>query len=415
VSERFDLTVVGGGIVGLATARALLAERPDLRLVILEKEPRLAAHQTGHNSGVIHSGIYYKPGSHKARLCVEGARLMKEFCAEHAIRVDPIGKVIVATFEDELPRLQALFERGKANGVAGLSLIDRDRLREIEPHAAAIRAIHSPTTAIVDYGEVAQALARDLLTQGVAIRTGARVTAIDRTSDGFDLSTASGPFQSRRLVNCAGLYSDVVARLAGARPGLRIIPFRGEYYMIRPERHDLVRGLIYPVPDPEFPFLGVHFTRTVHGEVEAGPNAVLAFAREGYRLGRIHLREFAGTLGYSGFWAMARRYWRTGSYEMYRSVSKRAFVRALQRLVPEVEAADVAPGGAGVRAQAVAEDGSLVDDFRLVRSPDAVHVLNAPSPAATASLAIGQHIARLVMESFLAGAAGHRGSSQALP
>jgi (S)-2-hydroxyglutarate dehydrogenase len=415
VSERFDLTVVGGGIVGLATARALLAERPDLRLVILEKEPRLAAHQTGHNSGVIHSGIYYKPGSHKARLCVEGARLMKEFCAEHAIRVDPIGKVIVATFEDELPRLQALFERGKANGVAGLSLIDRDRLREIEPHAAAIRAIHSPTTAIVDYGEVAQALARDLLAQGVAIRTGARVTAVDRTSDGFDLSTASGPIQSRRLVNCAGLYSDVVARLAGARPGLRIIPFRGEYYMIRPERHDLVRGLIYPVPDPEFPFLGVHFTRTVHGEVEAGPNAVLAFAREGYRFGRIHLREFAGTLGYSGFWAMARRYWRTGSYEMYRSVSKRAFVRALQRLVPEVTAADVAPGGAGVRAQAVAEDGSLVDDFRIIRSPDAIHVLNAPSPAATASLAIGRHIARLVMESFPAGAAGHRGSRQALP
>jgi (S)-2-hydroxyglutarate dehydrogenase len=408
VSERFDLTVVGGGIVGLATARALLAERPDLRLVILEKEPRLAAHQTGHNSGVIHSGIYYKPGSHKARLCVEGARLMKEFCAEHAIRVDPIGKVIVATFEDELPRLQALFERGKANGVAGLSLIDRDRLREIEPHAAAIRAIHSPTTAIVDYGEVAQALARDLLTQGVAIRTGARVTAIDRTSDGFDLSTASGLFQSRRLVNCAGLYSDVVARLAGARPGLRIIPFRGEYYMIRPERHDLVRGLIYPVPDPEFPFLGVHFTRTVHGEVEAGPNAVLAFAREGYRLGRIHLREFAGTLGYSGFWAMARRYWRTGSYEMYRSVSKKAFVRALQRLIPEVEAADIMPGGAGVRAQAVGEDGSLVDDFRIVRSPDAIHVLNAPSPAATASLAIGRHIAGLVTESFPAGAARYR-------
>jgi L-2-hydroxyglutarate oxidase LhgO len=403
VNERFDLTVVGGGIVGLATARALLAERPDLRLVILEKEPRLAAHQTGHNSGVIHSGIYYKPGSHKARLCVEGARLMKEFCAEHAIRVDPIGKVIVATFEDELPRLLALFERGTANGVAGLSLIDRDRLREIEPHAAAIRAIHSPTTAIVDYGEVAQALARDLLTQGTVIRTGARVTAIKRTGDGFDLSTASGPIQSRRLVNCAGLYSDVVARLAGASPSLRIIPFRGEYYMIRPEKHDLVRGLIYPVPDPEFPFLGVHFTRTVHGEVEAGPNAVLAFAREGYRLGRIHLREFAGTLRYPGFWAMARRYWRTGSYEMYRSVSKGAFVRALQRLVPEVKAADVTPGGAGVRAQAVAQDGSLVDDFRIVRSPDAIHVLNAPSPAATASLAIGRHIARLVMESLPAG------------
>jgi (S)-2-hydroxyglutarate dehydrogenase len=408
VSERVDLTVVGGGIVGLATARALLTERPDLRLVILEKETRLASHQTGHNSGVIHSGIYYKPGSHKARLCVEGARLMKEFCAEHAIRVDPIGKVIVATFEDELPRLQALFERGTANGVAGLSLIDRDRLREIEPHAEAIRAIHSPTTAIVDYGEVAQALARDLLARGAVIRTGAGVTAINRTRDGFDLSTASGPIQSGRLVNCAGLYSDVVARLAGARPGLRIIPFRGEYYMIRPARHDLVRGLIYPVPDPEFPFLGVHFTRTVHGEVEAGPNAVLAFAREGYRLGRIHIREFAGTLGYSGFWAMARRYWRTGSYEMYRSVSKKAFVRALQRLIPEVEAADIMPGGAGVRAQAVGEDGSLVDDFRIVRSPDAIHVLNAPSPAATASLAIGRHIAGLVTESFPAGAARYR-------
>jgi L-2-hydroxyglutarate oxidase LhgO len=403
VSDRFDLAVVGGGIVGLATARALLAEHPGLRLVILEKEARLASHQTGHNSGVIHSGIYYKPGSHKARLCVEGARLMKEFCGQHGIRVDPIGKVIVATSEGELPRLQALFERGIANGVQGLRLLDRDHLREIEPHAAAIRAIHSPTTSIVDYGEVAQALARKLLTQGTVIRTGARVSAIQRTDEGFDLSTASGPIQARRLVNCAGLYSDVVARLAGARPGVQIIPFRGEYYMIRPERHDLVRGLIYPVPDPEFPFLGVHFTRTVHGDVEAGPNAVLAFAREGYRLGRIHLRELAGTLGYRGFWSMARRYWRTGSYEMYRSLSKAAFVQALQRLLPEIGPADITPGGAGVRAQAVAEDGSLVDDFRIARSTDAIHVLNAPSPAATASLAIGRHIAGLAREAFALG------------
>ena len=403
MSDRFDLAVVGGGIVGLATALALLAERPGLRLVILEKEARLASHQTGHNSGVIHSGIYYKPGSHKARLCVEGARLMKEFCAQHGIRVDPIGKVIVATSEAELPRLQALFERGTANGVQGLRLLDRDRLREIEPHAAAMRAIHSPTTSIVDYGEVAQALARELLTQGTVIRTGARVSAIQRTDEGFDLSTASGPIQARRLVNCAGLYSDVVARLAGARPGVRIIPFRGEYYMIRPERHDLVRGLIYPVPDPEFPFLGVHFTRTVHGDVEAGPNAVLAFAREGYRFGRIHLRELAGTLGYRGFWSMARRYWRTGSYEMYRSLSKAAFVEALQRLLPEIGPADITPGGAGVRAQAVAEDGSLVDDFRIARSTDAIHVLNAPSPAATASLAIGRHIAGLTREAFALG------------
>ena len=313
MSERFDLAIVGGGIVGLATTRALLAERPGLRLVILEKEARLAAHQTGHNSGVIHSGIYYRPGSHKARLCVEGARLMKDFCAEQGIRVEPVGKVIVATSDAELPRLHALYERGTANGVQGLALIDKDRLRAIEPHATAIRAIHSPTTSIVDYGEVAQALARELLTQGAIIRTGARVTAIQRAGDGFDLATASGSVRARRLVNCAGLYSDVVARLAGARPGVRVIPFRGEYYMIRPERHDLVRGLIYPVPDPEFPFLGVHFTRTVHGDVEAGPNAVLAFAREGYRFGRIHLRELAGTLGYSGFWSMARRYWRTGS------------------------------------------------------------------------------------------------------
>jgi L-2-hydroxyglutarate oxidase len=314
--------------------------------------------------------------------------------------VNPIGKVIVATSEAELPRLETLFERGTANGVKGLALIDGNQLRAIEPHAAAIRAIHSPTTSIVDYGEVAQALARELLTRGVVIRIGARVTAIRPTGPGFDLATAAGPVQARQLVNCAGLYSDVVARLAGARPGVRIIPFRGEYYMIRPERRHLVRGLIYPVPDPEFPFLGVHFTRTIHGDVEAGPNAVLAFAREGYRFGRIHLRELAGTLGYPGFWAMARRYWRTGSYEMYRSLSKAAFVRALQRLLPEIRATDVAPGGAGVRAQAVAEDGSLVDDFRIVQSTGAIHVLNAPSPAATASLAIGRYIAGLTAEAF---------------
>ena len=400
MSDAFDVAVVGGGIVGLATAWALAMDHPGIRLLILEKEARVASHQTGHNSGVIHSGIYYRPGSHKARLCVEGARLMKEFCAEHGIRVDPIGKVIVATSKAELPRLAALYERGVANGVAGLALIDPDRLREIEPHAAAIRAIHSPTTSIVDYGEVAHALARGLLARGIVVRTGARVTAIDATGDGFDLDTASGPVRAGHLVNCAGLHSDVVARMTGARPGVRIVPFRGEYFMVRPERHHLVRGLIYPVPDPEFPFLGVHFTRTVHGEVEAGPNAVLAFAREGYRLGRIHLRELAGTLRYRGFWAMARRYWRTGTYEMYRSLSKAAFVRALQRLVPEITAADVTRGGAGVRAQAVAEDGSLVDDFRIARSKGAIHVLNAPSPAATASLAIGRHVAALAVETF---------------
>ena len=301
VSDRFDLAVVGGGILGLATARALLADRPDLRLVILEKEARLASHQTGHNSGVIHSGIYYKPGSHKARLCVEGARLMKAFCAEHGIRVDPIGKVIVATSEAELPRLQTLFERGTANGVPGLRLIDKDHLREIEPHAAAIRAIHSPTTSIVDYGEVCPGHRAGAAHAGHRHPDGrprhgdpadaTRDSTCDRIAD-----------PSRRAISSTAPGSTRTSwRGWPARaPGVRIIPFRGEYYMIRPERHDLVRGLIYPVPDPEFPFLGVHFTRTVHGEVEAGPNAVLAFAREGYRFGRIHLRELAGTLGYRG-------------------------------------------------------------------------------------------------------------------
>jgi L-2-hydroxyglutarate oxidase len=400
VADRYDVAIVGGGIVGLATARALAERAPRARLVILEKEARLATHQTGHNSGVIHSGIYYRPGSAKARLCVEGARLLREFAESRGLRVERCGKIIVATTAAELPRLQTLYERGMANGVPGLILIDAAGARAIEPHVAAIRAIHSPNTAIVDYGQVAEALARELTDSGVTITTGARVSAIARTSEGLELVTPGGSVRARRLVNCAGLYSDVVARLAGATPGVRIVPFRGEYYFLRPERRHLVRGLIYPVPDPEFPFLGVHFTRTVHGDVEAGPNAVLAFAREGYRFGRVNLGELAATLGYRGFWAMARRYWRMGAYEMFRSLSTAAFVRALQRLIPELEAADLMPGGAGVRAQAVAPDGSLVDDFRIAESADAIHVLNAPSPAATASLAIGRHIAELAFERF---------------
>ncbi len=394
-----DVAIIGGGIVGLATARALGERAPGARLVILEKEPKLAAHQSGHNSGVIHSGIYYKPGSYKARLCVEGKALMYQFCEKHGIRVERCGKVIVATTEAELPRLQTLYERGRANGVP-VELLEPARLRELEPHAAGLRGIHSPSTGIVDYVEVAQAMARELATAGVAIETSARVTAITRTGDGVELGATRLTVRARRLVNCAGLYSDVVARLAGARPEVRIIPFRGEYYMLRPERRTLVRGLIYPVPDPEFPFLGVHLTRTVHGDVEAGPNAVLAFAREGYRFARVSPRELAGTLAYRGFWAMARRYWRMGTYEIYRSLSKPAFVRALQRLVPDLRAEDLAAGGAGVRAQAVSPDGSLVDDFRIVAGPDAIHVLNAPSPAATASLAIGRHVAGLAAETF---------------
>ena len=395
-----DIVIVGGGIVGLATARALLERAPGARLVVLEKERELATHQTGHNSGVIHSGIYYRPGSFKARLCVEGARLMRGFCAVHGIRVVEVGKVIVATDAAELPRLQTLFERGMANGVPGLSLLDPGQVRELEPHASALRAIHSPHTAIVDYGEVAAALAKDLSGRGVTVETGFRVRSIERRPEGVVVGDGARTIVTRGLVNCAGLYSDEIARLAGVRPDVRIIPFRGEYYMVRPDRRDLVRGLIYPVPDPEFPFLGVHFTRTVHGDVEAGPNAVLAFAREGYRFGRIHPGELAGTLGYAGFWAMARRYWRMGTFEMYRSLSKAAFVRALQRLVPGVRAEDVERGGAGVRAQAVSPDGSLVDDFRIVTGPGSVHVLNAPSPAATASLAIGRHVAGLAAETL---------------
>ena len=394
----YDIAIIGAGIVGLATARALLEAQPSLKMVVLEKEIDIGLHQTGHNSGVIHSGIYYKPGSFKASLCVEGARLMHEFCAAHGIQVDRCGKVIVATSAEELPRLQTLYERGTANGVPGVTMIDLARLKELEPHVNAIAAIHSPNTAIVDYSQVATALARDLVAAGVTLERNFRVTTIARLRGNLRIGNPDQAVIAHRLVNCAGLYSDVVARLAGAPVDVQIIPFRGEYYMIRPERQYLVNGLIYPVPDPEFPFLGVHFTKTVHGDVEAGPNAVLAFAREGYGWGRVRPAELAGTLAYRGFWTMARKYWRTGTYEVYRSLNKRAFVTALQRLVPDIRNEDIRRGGAGVRAQAVTADGALVDDFRIIATADAVHVLNAPSPAATASLAIGRHIAKLASQ-----------------
>ncbi len=398
--DRFDIAVIGGGIVGLATALALGEASPGLRLALLEKEPRLADHQTGHNSGVIHSGIYYAPGSHKARLCVEGVSLLLRFCEENGVAVRRTGKVIVAVSAEELPRLETLYQRGTANGVQGLQRIVPERLKEIEPHARGVQALHAPGTSSVDYREVAAAMARRLEARGVAVRTAARLTAIGGAPGDLVLETSAGTVRAKRLVNCAGLYSDVVARMAGADPGCRIIPFRGEYYHLRPERQDLVRGLIYPVPDPAFPFLGVHFTRTVRGEVEAGPNAVLAFAREGYRLTTIRPGELASTLAYRGFWSLIRRNWRMGTGEMLRSLSKSAFTRSLQRLVPDIRREDLAPGGSGVRAQAVDPDGKLVDDFRIVSSPGAIHVLNAPSPAATASLAIGRHVARMALEAF---------------
>jgi len=395
-----DIAIVGGGIVGLATALALTERYPQARVVILDKETKIATHQTGHNSGVIHSGIYYKPGSLKARLCTEGARLMKVFCSEHGIHWELCGKLIVATDESELGRLTNIHERGQANGLQGLRVLEGDEVKAYEPNCRAVRALLVPETGIVDYVQVADKMAELLKRRSVEIMTGAGVTAIRRAGQSLILDTARGPVESRFLVNCAGLYSDHVARLMGIRPEVRIIPFRGEYYMLRPDRLSLVKNLIYPVPDPEFPFLGVHFTRTVHGDVEAGPNAVLAFAREGYTLGTVKPGETLGLLGYAGFWHMARRYWKMGSYELYRSASKAAFVRSLQKLVPAIQIGDIQRGGAGVRAQAVSPNGSLVDDFRISVAEGAVHVVNAPSPAATASLAIGRHIAGLAADTF---------------
>lgn len=394
-----DVVIVGGGIVGLATALAVHEAHPHQAIVVIEKEADVAAHQTGHNSGVIHAGIYYKPGSYKARLCVEGARMLTEFCVANGIPYERCGKVVVATSAEQLPRLHDLHARGIANGVGGMEIIGPERLRELEPHARGVAALHSPMTAIVDFREVAKAMARRLEAEGVRVITRCRLEAVERRPGEIEVETTQGHLPSRWLINCAGLQSDRVARMSRVRPGLRIIPFRGEYYVVRPERR-LVRALIYPVPDPAFPFLGVHFTRRIGGEIEAGPNAVLAFAREGYRKRDVSIGELGGMTSYRGFWAMARRYWRVGLFEMYRSVSRRAFVHALQELLPDLAESDVRPGGSGVRAQAVAPDGTLIDDFKIVPSERALHVLNAPSPAATASLAIGKHIASMAASSF---------------
>ena len=399
MESEFDIAVVGGGIVGLASALAINERYPRCSLTVLEKEPEVGSHQTGHNSGVIHAGIYYKPGSYKAMLCVEGVRLMKSFCEESGVAWEACGKVIVATDGSELARLEELYRRGVANGISGLELIGADRLREIEPHARAVRALLSPGTAIVDFKEVAEAMARRLTARGVSIRTGARVKGIRRAGTLQHIDADQSSVAARFLLNCAGLHADHVARMAGVDPGVSIIPFRGEYYNLKPECR-LVRGLIYPVPDPAFPFLGVHFTRRIRGGYEAGPNAVLAFAREGYRKSDISLADLGSMLSYPGFWIMGLRYWRMGAYEYYRSFSRRAFVRALSKLVPDIGEHDLCEGGSGVRAQSVTPDGSFVDDFKIVESASAVHVLNAPSPAATASLAIGQHIARLAADRF---------------
>lgn len=400
LDRAYDVAIVGGGILGLATGREMLRRHPDFRLVILEKEDQLAEHQTGRNSGVIHSGIYYAPGSLKARLCVEGSRALMEFCEEHGIRFDRCGKVIVATQSDELARLENLYERGQKNGVRGLEMVGPERLREIEPNCMGIKAIFSPDTGIVDYREVAAAYARDIQQSGGEIRTGFEVQRIHRRGDRVLLEAPFGDVEARYLITCAGQYSDKVASMTAAPHDPRIVPFRGDYWILKPERAHLAKALIYPVPDPALPFLGVHFTLRIDGTMWLGPNAVLAFAREGYRWTDVNVTELVETLSYGGFWAMARQWWRTGLEEMYRDFSKEAFVRSLQRYVPEVEPDDVVPGPAGVRAQALDSDGKLVDDFVLHHRANVIHVRNAPSPAATSSLAIARMIADTADHSF---------------
>ena len=379
----------------------LLARRlPRMKVVVLEKEDDIARHQTGHNSGVIHAGIYYAPGSAKASFCYTGSKMLRRFCDERGVPYEMCGKVIVAVNDDEVPRLMELHRRGRMNGVASLEVIGPERLREIEPHAAGVRAVYSPETGIVDYGVVAQAFVAELIENGGEVLTGARVVGLSADREGVRIRTTFGEVAARRLINCAGLYADKLALEMGIETGLRIVPFRGEFFSLAPERSGLVNGLVYPVPDPRLPFLGVHFTKRVDGTVEAGPNAVLAFAREGYRGRNVNFPELWGALTYKGFWRMSRSHWRSGIQEQYRSAVKGKMAKSLQVLVPEVRKDDLVNRSAGVRAQAVDDKGRLVQDFAIVRGPKSIHVLNAPSPAATAALAIGSHIVELAQESL---------------
>ena len=405
MAALYDLAIVGGGILGLATALKITAAHPSLRLLLLEKEPELARHQTGNNSGVIHSGLYYRPGSLKARSCVTGRRELIAFCGENSVPYEICGKVVVATAPEELPRLEELHRRGLANGLSGLEIIGSERLRELEPHATGIKGLFVPETGIIDYKKVAAAYAGKIRDAGGDIRLSQRVVGILERPDEIVLQTTGGDYRCKHMINCGGLQSDLIAAMARSRrddgePEHRIIPFRGEYYKLSAERQFLVKNLIYPVPDPAFPFLGVHFTRMAKGGVEAGPNAVLAYAREGYRHTHINLKDLWQTVSFGGFWAMTGKYWQTGFGELYRSLSKAAFVRALQKLLPEIRESDLVPGGAGVRAQAVAANGALVDDFVIKQSRNAIHVLNAPSPGATASLAIGRQICEMAEKNF---------------
>lgn len=401
-SKTFDVAIVGGGIVGVATAMALL-EKPGRSVVVLEAESKLAAHQTGNNSGVIHSGLYYKPGSLKAQNCTAGREAMYRFCAERGIAHERCGKIVVATSQEEIPALNRLEERGRANGIEGIRRLSPEAIREQEPHVTGVAGLHVPTTGIVDYTEVTETFARIVREGGGEIRLKARVTSVVRDAGGLVLQTTSEELRAKNVINCAGLQSDRVARLCGVEPGVRIVPFRGEYYELAPDKHHLVRNLVYPVPDPQFPFLGVHFTRMIKGGVEAGPNAVLAFKREGYTKTSFSLRDTFETFTYPGALRLFAKHWRMGLGEFYRSFSKKAFVRALQKLMPEIGMDDLKPGGAGIRAQAVGPDGAPIDDFKIVEAERMVHVLNAPSPAATASISIGRSIAAMAEKNFQLG------------
>lgn len=399
MQNSHDVIIVGAGIIGLATAFALQQQHPGRRILVLDKEDRIAFHQSGRNSGVLHSGIYYKPGSLKSVTCRAGKREMEEFCERERVPYEICGKVIVAVNESERHALKALYERGSANGVR-CELIDRTRLLELEPHTSGVAAIHVPETGIVDYVQVCDRLASRITDYGNRVLTGARLLKLTETSSQITAETTAGDFTAAFVVNCAGLQSDRVASLAGGSSPARIIPFRGEYFKLRSEAAYLCRRLIYPVPDPDFPFLGVHFTRTVSGAVECGPNAVLALAREAYRKTDFGISDLVGTVTYRGFMRLAARHWRAGAGEMWRSMSKPAFVSALRRLIPKITGSDLLPAPAGIRAQAVAPDGSLLDDFSFYETRRVLNVINAPSPAATASLAVGRMIADKLARRF---------------
>ena len=391
-----DIVIVGGGIVGLATAYHLTEKYPNKKILVLEKEDEVAHHQTGNNSGVIHSGLYYKPGSLKAKNCIDGYHMMIQFCDEHQIPYDLCGKVVVATDKSELGRLRDLFDRGRENGLEGLEMLDQARLKEIEPHLAGIQGIRVPQTGIVNYKQVCQKLAEIITQRGGEIHLNTLVQSMKETADNVQITTSTISVECQLIINCAGLYSDEVAKMHLGKLDTRIIPFRGEYFELTAEAEHLVKHLIYPVPDPNFPFLGVHFTRMIGGGIEAGPNAVFAFKKEGYLRTDFNFKEFFGSLLWPGFQKVMFKYWKTGLSEMYRSFSKKAFTKALQRLIPEVQEEHLVPAPAGVRAQACDRTGGLLDDFKIVHEKRAIHVINAPSPAATSSLSIGKTISDMV-------------------